>query len=91
MWVEGRLIPGAFECIRWLQANGYPVVYLTNNPVRPMAYAVRLTAHGLPTSSGDVISASGILKEYLVRRRRAPTCMCRQISTCAPSSSRTSA
>jgi NagD protein len=65
IWVEGRLITGAFECIQWLQANEYPLLYLTNNPVRPMAYASRLTAHGLPTSPAEVITASGILKDYL--------------------------
>jgi len=65
IWVDGRLIPGAADCIRWLQRRGYPRVYLTNNPVRPETYAARLTELGLPTRAGEVISASTILKDYL--------------------------
>jgi arabinose operon protein AraL len=65
IWVDGRLIPGAADCIQWLQRRGYPRVYLTNNPVRPETYAARLTELGLPTRAGEVISASTILKDYL--------------------------
>jgi HAD superfamily hydrolase (TIGR01450 family) len=65
IWVDGRLIPGAADCIQWLQRRGYPLVYLTNNPVRPETYAARLTELGLPTRAGEVISASTILKDYL--------------------------
>jgi HAD superfamily hydrolase (TIGR01450 family) len=65
IWVDGRLIPGAADCIQWLQRHGYPLVYLTNNPVRPETYAARLTKLGLPTRAGEVISASTILKDYL--------------------------
>lgn len=65
IWVDGRLIRGAADSIRWLRRNDYPLVYLTNNPVRPETYAARLTDCGLPTSAAEVITASGILKGYL--------------------------
>jgi HAD superfamily hydrolase (TIGR01450 family) len=70
IWVDGRMIPGALECLHWLRSAGYPVVYLTNNPVRPEAYAARLSAGGVPTSPDEVITASSILQEYL--RETAP-------------------
>jgi len=65
VWVDGRTIPGAEDCLRWLREAGFPLVYLTNNPVRPETYASRLTARGLPTEATDVITASAILKAYL--------------------------
>ena len=46
IWIDGRMIPGALDCLRWLREIGYPLVYLTNNPVRPEAYATRLSAGG---------------------------------------------
>jgi len=70
IWVDGRMIPGALECLHWLRSAGYPVVYLTNNPVRPEAYAARLSAGGVPTSPEEVITASSILQEHL--RQTAP-------------------
>ncbi len=70
IWVDGRMIPGALECLHWLRVAGYPVVYLTNNPVRPEAYAARLSAGGVPTSPDEVITASSILQEHL--RETAP-------------------
>ncbi len=70
IWVDGRMIPGALECLHWLRIAGYPVVYLTNNPVRPEAYAARLSAGGVPTSPDEVITASSILLEHL--REMAP-------------------
>jgi NagD protein len=65
IWIDGRMIPGALECLQWLREAGYSVVYLTNNPVRPEAYAGRLSAGGVPTSPDEVITASGILQEHL--------------------------
>lgn len=66
VWVGGRMIAGALECLRWLKQAGYPLVYLTNNPVRPESYASRLTGHGLPTAPDEVITASTILKDHLL-------------------------
>ena len=65
VWVGGRMIAGALECLRWLRETGFPLVYLTNNPVRPETYASRLTARGLPTEPDDVITASTILRDHL--------------------------
>jgi NagD protein len=65
VWVDGRMIPGAAECLRWLRSSGFPLVYLTNNPVRPEVYASRLARHGLPTEEAEVITASAILRDYL--------------------------
>lgn len=65
IWVDGWMIPGALDCIGRLKSNGYPLVYLTNNPVRPETYAARLTERGLPTAADEVITASGILKDFL--------------------------
>jgi len=65
IWIDGRMIPGALDCLRWLRETGYPVIYLTNNPVRPEAYAERLSAGGVLTSPDEVITASGILLEHL--------------------------
>jgi HAD superfamily hydrolase (TIGR01450 family) len=70
IWIDGRMIPGALDCLRWLRETGYPVVYLTNNPVRPEAYAARLSGAGLPTSPDEVITASVILHTHL--RETAP-------------------
>jgi NagD protein len=70
IWVDGRMIPGALDCLRWLRSAGYPVVYLTNNPVRPEAYAARLSAEGLPTLPDEVITASSLLRDHL--RETAP-------------------
>jgi HAD superfamily hydrolase (TIGR01450 family) len=70
VWVDGRMISGALDCLRWLRDTGYPVVYLTNNPVRPEAYAARLSAGGMPTSPDEVITASGLLHVHL--RETAP-------------------
>jgi len=65
VWLGGRMIAGALECLGWLKEAGFPLVYLTNNPVRPEAYASRLSDRGLPTEPDQVITASTILKEYL--------------------------
>lgn len=65
VWVGGRMIPGALECVRGLKQEGFPLVYLTNNPVRPETYASRLTGYGLPTETDEVLTASTILKEHL--------------------------
>jgi len=67
VWIEGCLIPGAADSIHWLKDAGFPLVYLTNNPVRAGTYAARLTARGLPTEEADVITASSILKAYLMQ------------------------
>ena len=66
VWVGGRMIAGALECLRWLKQAGFPLVYLTNNPVRPESYASRLTERGLPTDPDEVMTASTILKEHLL-------------------------
>jgi NagD protein len=65
VWLGGRMISGALECLRWLREAGFPLVFLTNNPVRPETYASRLTGRGLPTKPDDVITASTILKDHL--------------------------
>ena len=70
IWVDGQMIPGALNCLRWLRSTGYPVVYLTNNPVRPEVYAARLSAMGAPTLPGEVITASSLLHDHL--RETAP-------------------
>lgn len=70
VWIDGRMIPGALDCLCWLREIGYPLVYLTNNPVRPEAYAARLSAGGMPTSPDEVITASVILHAHL--RETAP-------------------
>jgi len=67
VWIEGRMIPGAADSIHWLKDAGFPLVYLTNNPVRAETYAARLTERGLPTEAADVITASSILKAYLMQ------------------------
>ncbi|MBM3123302.1 MAG: hypothetical protein FJZ97_14120, partial [Chloroflexi bacterium] len=65
VWVGGRMIAGALECLAWLKQAGFPLVYLTNNPVRPESYASRLTGRGLPTEPDEVMTASTILKDHL--------------------------
>jgi arabinose operon protein AraL len=66
IWVGGRMIAGALECLRWLKQAGFPLVYLTNNPVRPESYSSRLTGRGLPTEPDEVMTASTILKDHLM-------------------------
>lgn len=65
IWEDRRALPGAAECVRWLRTNAYPLIYLSNNPIRPAALAVRLTDMGLPTAAEEVITACVILKDYL--------------------------
>jgi NagD protein len=65
VWVGRQMIAGALDCLRWLKRAGFPLVYLTNNPVRPESYASRLTEHGLPTDPDEVMTASTILKDHL--------------------------
>ena len=66
VWIGGRMIAGALDCLRWLKETGFPLVYLTNNPVRPEGYASRLSMHGLPTEPDEVMTASTILKDHLL-------------------------
>ena len=66
VWAGGRMIAGATDCLRWLKQAGFPLVYLTNNPVPPESYASRLTGLGLPTDPDEVMTASTILKDHLL-------------------------
>jgi HAD superfamily hydrolase (TIGR01450 family) len=66
VWIGGRMIADALDCLRWLKETGFPLVYLTNNPVRPEGYASRLSMHGLPTEPDEVMTASTILKDHLL-------------------------
>ncbi len=59
VWLGGRMIAGALECLRWLREAGFPLVYLTNNPVRPETYALRLTGRGLPTEPAEFLLDPG--------------------------------
>lgn len=70
------LIPSAVEAIGRLRELGRRVVFVSNNTTySPSAYARLLTAHGLPTPSGDVVTSTMVLIDYLRCQEARPRLM----------------
>ncbi|MDQ7840626.1 MAG: HAD-IIA family hydrolase [bacterium] len=61
------LLPGAERTVASLRADGRPIVFLSNNPLRNREeYAAKLTSLGIPAEPGDVINSSYVLVRHLL-------------------------
>lgn len=69
VYLDDHPIPGVPETIAALREAGSRVVFLTNKPLdRPVTYARKLSAMGIPAEAGDVVSSIDALISYLATR-----------------------
>jgi 4-nitrophenyl phosphatase len=62
----GDLLEGADDGVRALREAGLEVVFLTNNPTRsPADWADHLSALGVPTEPGEVLTSAAATRAYL--------------------------
>lgn len=66
VWLSGRPIDGVAETLRRLRARGVRTLFLTNDPQHSRAtQAQRLSAIGIPATTGDVLTASAAAATFL--------------------------
>jgi NagD protein len=66
VYLGDELLPRAAETIHGLRHAGARVVFVTNKPLHTAAeYAAKLTDFGIPTPTGDVVTAVDALVHYL--------------------------
>jgi 4-nitrophenyl phosphatase len=67
LWIDGKPGVGAREFVTHLASGGYPCVLLTNDAsVSQCARRQHLLDAGFPPSGWELISASGLIADYLV-------------------------
>ncbi|OGO14857.1 MAG: hypothetical protein A2Y93_10515 [Chloroflexi bacterium RBG_13_68_17] len=71
VWRYGRLIPGVAEALQQLRRDGYPLLFLSNNPVPPELYADRLVGMGVPTAPSEILTCLTILEAELAQEAEA--------------------
>lgn len=77
VYLGDTLLPGAKSAIEAVRRSGGALIYLTNKPLDPSsAYADKLTALGLPTTAGEVISSLDALVAYLGDVHPGATVLC---------------
>ena len=65
-YLGDALLPTAAETITRLRTRGKRTLFLSNNPTRSRdVYASKLTRLGLPTSSGEVLTSSYVMIDFL--------------------------
>jgi 4-nitrophenyl phosphatase len=68
----GDLIPGSADAVRALRDAGIGVVFVSNNPARPLsAFAAKLRDLGVEATAEDVITSGVVTAEYLVDEHAA--------------------
>jgi NagD protein len=66
VYLDECLIPGARETIQWLRDRAYPIVFVSNKPLKSRAdYAAKLTRLGVPTRPDEVINSSLVLVRHM--------------------------
>jgi HAD superfamily hydrolase (TIGR01450 family) len=66
LYLGPDLIPGCDVAVRWLQAMGRGVMFLSNKPIATrLDYAEKLTRLGIPAQEEDVLNSSLALARYL--------------------------
>lgn len=66
LYLGPDLIPRCDEAVRWLQASGRGVMFLSNKPIATrLEYAEKLTRLGIPASEEDVLNSSLALARHL--------------------------
>jgi len=69
VWVGRELVPGAAEALRALFERGVEVVFVTNNPARPVAaYAERLREAGVAVGEDRIVTAGAVTAELAAER-----------------------
>jgi arabinose operon protein AraL len=66
VYLGNQVLPGAIEVISTIRSTGKPVVFITNKPLEDrIAYALKLSGLGIPTSPDDIITSAFVLGSYL--------------------------
>jgi HAD superfamily hydrolase (TIGR01450 family) len=69
VWLGGQAIDGAVEAVAELRARGTRLLFLTNDPSSSREeQAGRLTAIGIETSAGDVMTSAAATARFLADR-----------------------
>src|SRR5215469_1277257 len=64
-----QLLAGARELVKWLDASGRKVLYLSNNSIAtPQEVETKLTRLGMPRRGGRVLTAGYAAAEVLAHR-----------------------
>ncbi len=71
IWRYGQLIPGAAETMQFLRREGFPFLFLSNNPILPEVVVERLAGLGIPVDPQEVMTCLTILEAELRREPRA--------------------
>lgn len=76
LWIGGEPGAGAREFLADLAVGGYPCVLLTNDcSVSQAARTSHLLEAGFPAAGWDLISASGLIADYLVEHQIRRVCV----------------
>lgn len=71
IYLGDQLLPGAYELVTQLRAQGRETLFLSNNPTRdPQMYADKLARLGLPTPTSHIVNTVVTMAAWL--RKEAP-------------------